>query len=404
MNLNPPTLYFGARCWSQGQTLAQVRHRTAQMIESGLGPGSVVSFNADGSPETVWSFFAVLALKGVALPRPSTKTDGTDRAYLEAASCPPASLARLRLLTSGSTGSPKIVDLTETQLVASAEASRARIGCGPEDNWLCCLPLHHIAGLSTLLRAGMAGAAVTLHEHFEPERVNRAIDSGGITMVSLVPTMLGRLLDHREDIPFHPNLRVILLGGAPSSPELLERCRAIDAPVALTWGMTETASQVATRSPGDLRDDPDVGLPLPGVSVFVEDGRLGVAGAVAPGGRYLTSDYGHLDDEGRVVVTGRGDALIISGGENVDPRRVERVLLRHPCVRDAAVLGVQDTVWGERVCAFLAGDPSDLLAAWLAEHLEPHERPRQILWLEAIPRNAMGKLNARELRQRLASP
>lgn len=343
-----------------------------------------------------------MSIDAVAVPIPEGATALLQDRYREACEVPSSDDTRLRLLTSGSTGTPKIVNLTERQLTASAEASQVRLGCSARDTWLCCLPLHHIAGLSILTRTGAAGGTAYLLPSFDPESVSQAIDRDGITMISLVPTMLRRLLDARSDRPFPATLRAILLGGAPAPDVVLQRCRDIDAPVALTWGMSETASQIATRTPGDLRPGPDVGLPLPGHRVFVENGRLGVEGPIAPNGRLLTADHGHLDDAGRVVVLGRGDALIISGGENVDPVRVADVLRSHPAIGDAVVVGMPDPDWGERVCAVITGHPDEDLTPWLRARLEAHERPRQILMLDVLPRNTMGKIERSQLKALLS--
>ena len=399
--MKPPALVFSGQRWSAEQALTATMQRRAHMRAEIDASERIASFSADPHPDTVWSFFAALSLGAVALPVPSTTTESLRASYDAAAEAPATPETRLRLLTSGSTGAPKRIDLTALQLSASAEASRARLGCSADDTWLCCLPLNHIAGLSILLRTGAAGATAHLLPRFDAAEVSQAIDNDGITMISLVPTMLRRVLDARDERTFPSTLRVILLGGAPAQDDLMERCRRIQAPVALTWGMSETASQIATRTPGDLRPAADVGQPLPGHRVFVKDGRLGVEGPIAPDGRMLTSDRGHLDEHGRVVVEGRGEALIISGGENVDPHRVGDVLRTHPSVTEAVILGMPDPVWGERVCAVLTGVRDDDLSEWLRTHLEPHERPRQVVWVESLPRNAMGKVQRTTLRELL---
>ncbi|MGB1016517.1 MAG: AMP-binding protein, partial [Nannocystaceae bacterium] len=261
---------------------------------------------------------------------------------------------RLWMQTSGSTGSPRHVPLTTSQLLFSAMGSTIRLGHQPEDRWLSCLPLHHIGGLSILYRCAWLGTCAEVHPRFEPSLVNRRIDTGGVTQISVVPTMLSKLLDDRNTRPFPQGLRVILLGGAAAPPALLARCRAIAAPVACTWGMTETASQVATAPPGDLPSQAgQVGPPLAFARVTAADnGQLEVEGPIV-GERLRTSDAGHLDASGRVVVHGRRDRMIISGGENVDPTRVEQVLCQHPQVDSATVLGLPDATWGARVAAVL---------------------------------------------------
>jgi O-succinylbenzoic acid--CoA ligase len=209
----------------------------------------------------------------------------------------------------------------------------------------------------------------------------------------MVPTMLKRVIDQRKDRPFPPHLRFILLGGAPASSALIDRCRTIQAPVSITWGMTETASQVATRTPGDLRPDPDVGLPLSGITVVEHQGRLVVRGPIAPGGEYTTSDRGCLDHQGRVIVYGRGSDLIISGGENIDPNIIERAIEKHPNVEECAVIGRACEEWGQRPIAFVVGNHTEGLSVWLKDKLQSFQQPDEFVWVDSLPRTAMGKLD-----------
>jgi O-succinylbenzoic acid--CoA ligase len=393
MTINQPhTLLTPDRLWTPGEAADAIEAKERGFRAEGIVAGQVVMFPAEAQAETVWALHALTRLGAVAMPV-AAQTNPEQSLVLETAQAHPAQPGTaLRLLTSGTTGDPKVVDLSLSQLEASAQASSTRLGHLGRDRWLCCLPLHHIGGLSVLLRTAFTGGVAELHPVFDPDAVNSSIHEGA-TMVSLVPTMLSRMLDARGDTPFPGHLRVILLGGAPASPSLIERCRRINAPVALTWGMTETASQVATRIPGDLRAAPDSGLPLPGISVTVEDGLLVVHGPIAPRGRYQTSDRGRVDDEGRIVVLGRSDDLIISGGENVAPLSVERILDAHPSVMEVAVVGRSDPQWGQRLVAFLVGKTDPELLAWAREHLAPHERPAEIHWVSELPRNVTGKVD-----------
>ena len=388
-----PQLEVAGQRWEAEAFAREVSARASELNDRLTADQRVFQFVAPISAETVWTFHALQVMGIVALPMPSTSSESLTTAYKAAVSQPPAPDAQLRLLTSGSSGRPKVVDLSASQLQASVEASHTRLSCTASDRWLCCLPLHHIAGISVLLRTAHAGATAVLQPCFDPAAVNDAIENQAITMVSLVPTMLKRVLDNRNDRPFPASLRVVLLGGAPASSELIDRCRAIAAPVALTWGMTETGSQVATRAPGDLRPEPDVGLPLPGQAVSVEDGFLVVTGPIAPGGRIVTSDRGRIDAEGRVVVLGRGPSFIISGGENVDPSRVEAILVLHPSIQEAAVFGIDDEHWGQRVEAAIVGTPNTDVSEYLRDALEPHERPKRLHWVERLPRTQLGKVD-----------
>ena len=396
--MSGPRLETAEQQWDALSFAAEVSKRQQQLQQQGLCAGQVFMFPAPASPATVWTFHAVWAIGAIAMPTPDTMTTAQQASFERAKATPAAPDTALRLLTSGTTGTPKVVDLSTTQLNASAEASRERLGCDATDRWLCCLPLHHIAGISILKRTAVSQATTVLHTGFDPAAVSRAIDEEQVSMFSAVPTMLQRILDLREEARFPDHLRVILLGGAPTPAALLDRCRSMQVPVALTWGMTETASQIATRIPGDLRADGDVGLPLPGTTVSIVDGYLAVEGPIAPGGRWVTSDRGEVDESGRVIIHGRGDALIISGGENVDPRRVELALCAHPSVTEAAVVGVPDELWGERPVAFVVGQETAGLHDWLKTQLAAHECPVMIRWLDSLPLTALGKHDRGALR------
>ena len=161
---------------------------------------------------------------------------------------------RCLIFTSGTTGPAKCVSLTTQQLVFSALGSALRLGHLPGDRWLGCLPLEHMGGLAPVFRTMIYGTTLHLMERFEASRVNALIDTQTITHISVVPKMLDALLDERGDRPYPKHLRTILVGGSKTSQELLERSRAINAPVAVTWGMSETASQVATSTTAETAE------------------------------------------------------------------------------------------------------------------------------------------------------
>jgi len=290
------------------------------------------------------------------------------------------------LFTSGTTGDPKPVPLTAGNVYSSAVASAFRLGVEPEDRWLVSLSLHHMGGLAPVYRSALYGTTLVLREGFAPGGTADDIDSYDVTGISLVPTMLKRMLDRRGTLA--DSLRVVLLGGAPASEELLERCHDYSVPVYPTYGMTEAASQIATATPRQTRDRlTTVGRPLFGIDVTIvdEDGTPAESGAtgeivvdgptVTPGyvetssddadGDTLdrsafgphglhTGDVGKIDDEGFLSVLNRLDDRIVTGGENVEPGEVIEVLRTFPSVEDAAVVGLDDEVWGERVSALLA--------------------------------------------------
>lgn len=315
---------------------------------------------------------------------------------------------RVVVFTSGTTGGPRAIELSTAQLVFSALGSSVRLGHEPGDRWLACLPLHHVGGLSILSRCAMMATCVVLHPRFDADRVARALDSGQATLVSLVPTMLRRVLDARADRPFPETLRVILVGGASIPEELLERCRRLRAPVALTWGMSEAASQIATRFVGDLSPDAGSGPPLPFSRVALEDRNLIVRGPIVGGAALETPDIGYVDDVGRVHVLGRADDVMVSGGEKLLPEEIEAVLEAHPGVADAGVVGRRDVAWGERPVAFLVKSPDvqetpdpAALRCWCKARLESFKTPDAFIWLETLPYTELGKLSRARLRARL---
>jgi O-succinylbenzoic acid--CoA ligase len=311
------------------------------------------------------------------------------------------------VLTSGSSGLPKPVGLTYGNFLWNAVGSGFNIGVDPADRWLCCLPLSHIAGLGIVMRSVIYGTTAVVHDGFDVDRVAMALAEDRITVVSLVTTMLTRLLDVGADLS---GPRAILVGGGPVPREPLEEAIAKGATVVQTYGLTETCSQVTTLAPADAeRKLGSAGRPLLTTHLRIRDGEILVQGpTVAPGhadeaGWLHTGDLGHIDEEGFLYVEDRIDDLIVSGGENVVPAEVEEVLLRHPAVADAAVVGREDPEWQQAVTAVvvLQGDSEatpDELRRHCAEHLAGFKVPRRVELAAALPRTPSGKLMRRALR------
>ena len=314
----------------------------------------------------------------------------------------PDAIATL-MYTSGTTAGPKPVALSYDNWQWNAIGSALALGLDPAERWLCPMPLAHVGGLSIQLRSAIYGTTVLLHSRFDVDAVLAALSDPAIpvTLVSLVPTMLARLLDAGLREP--PALRWALLGGGPIAPALLDRARAAGVPVAASYGMTEACSQIATA-----------GFPLFGFEVRIAgDGEVLVRGpAVARGslagdGWLHTGDLGSLDDRGRLSIEGRKSDTIVSGGENVAPVEVEATLLEHPAVADAAVLGRPDPEWGETVVAkvvlrsgaALAGEgASEELRRHCAARLAAFKVPKAVELVDGLPRSTTGKLLRRELR------
>jgi o-succinylbenzoate---CoA ligase len=300
--------------------------------------------------------------------------------------------------TSGTTAAPKPVVLSSGNFLASALGSAVALGLDQDERWLCPMPLNHVGGLSIPIRSAIYATTAVLHGRFDTEAVLAELMDPGrrITLVSLVPTMLARLLDAGLESP--PTLRWALLGGGPIAPALLERAERAGVPVAPTYGMTEACSQIAT-----------FGWPLSGVDVRLGDdsevlvrGPIVSAGAVSDDGWLHTGDLGRFDDRARLEIIGRKADTIVTGGENVAPAEVEAVLCEHPAVADAAVHPRSDPEWGEAVVATVVlrdavtATPEEL-RAHCAARLAAFKVPKAVEFADGLPRTASGKLLRREL-------
>ena len=325
--------------------------------------------------------------------------DGMEAAIEPRHELDPAAIQSV-LFTSGTEGEPQPVELTVANLDASAAGSATVFGAEPGDRWLSPLPLFHVAGLSILTRCARGATTAVLHDRFDPAAVTASLAAGETSLISLVPTQLRRLRD--AGLTTAPGLRALLLGGGPIPPDLVEWARAAGLPVRCTYGMTETASQVAVTEPWE-----SAATPLPGVELEIAaDGEILVRGPmVAPGavsedGWLHSGDLGRIDSHGRLHVAGRIKELIVSGGEKVAPAAVEAVLAAHPAVADAGVAGTPDPDWGEAVTAFVVerSPVSDYdLLAFCRDRLAGYQVPKRVVRVSELPRNASGKL----LRDRL---
>lgn len=464
--------------WTFGELDDHVAHAAGRLAALGIEPGSRVGLLAPNGPAFVVAVHAVSRLGAVLVPL-NTRLSPVELAWqiedaaIDAllhdeslaglAGAIPAPVPGLRLVTidaggphegagepvpppqrialheiqsviytSGTSGRPKGAVLTFGNLWWSAAGSALHLGHRPDDRWLAVLPLFHVGGLSILFRSVIGAIPVIVHETFDPERVNWSIDHEHITLASLVPAMLQRVLEARGDRPFPTSLRCVLLGGGPAPTPLVEESLRRGVPVAPTYGLTEAASQVTTLLPDRVRERlGSSGLPLPVTEVRIESegrpvppgthGEIVVRGpTISPGyigraagheaeredGWFRTGDLGWLDDEGYLFVLSRREDLIISGGENVYPAEVEAVLAAHPAVMEAAVTGEEDAVWGEVPVAYVrlkpgARVPEEELRMFCTERLARYKCPRRIVWVESLPRNAAGKVLRRQLRERV---
>jgi malonyl-CoA/methylmalonyl-CoA synthetase len=320
----------------------------------------------------------------------------------------------LIVYTSGTTGKPKGAVHTHSSLLAGVTSLLAAWAWTPEDRLVLCLPLFHVHGLCAGLFGTLAaGASATVFDRFDEAAVLGAAPAS--TMFFGVPTMYHRLAASRGAREL-ASLRLCVSGSAPLAPDLWRRLAADGVTVLERYGMTETLLTLSNPVEGERRPG-SVGVPLPGVEAAVDVpddvgvGELMVRApslcrgywarneAFAPGGWFATGDLVSMADDGYVTVRGRRTDLIITGGHNVYPAEVEAVLLRHPEVSEVAVVGLPSAEWGETVVAFVVGDPDpgslDQLAA---AELAPYKRPREVRLVDALPRNALGKVVRSELR------
>ncbi|WP_369275930.1 AMP-binding protein [Streptomyces sp. R11] len=312
--------------------------------------------------------------------------------HAEAVGVPVAASTAVLIATSGSTGFPKVAELSVDALRHSAVAALARVEAGVNDRWLCCLPTHHIAGIQVLIRSLVTGSEPEIHPRFDIA----AVAESDAHHVALVPSQLRRLLDRGVNLA---RFRSILLGGAPAPPHMLADAHALGARTFATYGMSESCG-------GCVYD----GAPLDGVRVEVgAEGRIRLAGpvlfsgyrlqpqltaAARDGDWFVTHDLGTFDN-GVLRVRGRVDDIINTGGEKVLATEVAAVLARHPSVSDVAVVGRPDPEWGERVTAVVVPSGSapslDELRRWVGRVLPAYAAPRELDLVEALPLLPSGK-------------
>lgn len=311
--------------------------------------------------------------------------------------------------TSGTTGEPRVAALTRDGLAASAQMVFGAIGATPAEPWLCCLPLHYVAGLAVLGRAWVTDTPCIVHERFDAERVRDAIASEEVAYVSLVATALRRLLDLDAPVDL---LKGILLGGGPIDHALVADAQARGATVHSTYGMTETWGGIVHDGHPlvgvELRlagpDGNDIEVRTPSVMRGYVGDAAATATAFTADGWLRTGDVGAWNPDGTIAVVDRRKDVIISGGVNVIPSQVDAALRTVDGVADAAVIGAPDAEWGERVVACLvvadgAEAPAlDRVRAQLRGSLPDPALPREIRIVDAIPRTAGGKVLRRQLR------
>jgi len=335
--------------------------------------------------------------------------------------------------TSGSTGRPKGVVLTQAALFYNAVNSTHMHDLASTDRVLTTLPLFHVGGLNILtLPALHAGATVTLHPKFDPGAALEAIERERITLTVLVPAQIDALAAHpRWQAADLSSLRMITTGSQIVPPRDYERVHARGVPLVSVYGSTETAP-IATyvRAAEARRKAGSAGRPAPHCECRVVDesgddvaagtsgeivvrgpnvmagywGDLAATDAALRDGWFHTGDVGHFDEEGWLVVDGRIKDMIISGGENVYPAEIENVLAESDAIAEVAVVGRPDERWGEAVVAVVVPKPGrrvearDVLAL-LEGRVARYKHPRAVIFADALPRTALGKVQKSDVRQ-----
>lgn len=350
------------------------------------------------------------------------------------------------LFTSGTTGAPKAAVLRHKHLVSYILGSVEFMGAAESDAALMSVPPYHIAGMAAVLSSVYAGRKIVQLPNFTPGDWLRIADKERVTNAFVVPTMLGRIVDEMEAKGLAPPcaLRAIAYGGGKMPLPVIERAMNLFSPATdftNAYGLTETSSTIAVLGPDDhraaaLSDEPlvkkrlaSVGRPLPSVEVQIRDpegrvlgpGERGeiyvrgeqVAGEYAgrgsqliDGGWFPTRDGGYVDEEGYLFLEGRTDDVIVRGGENMSPGEIEDVLLEHPAVADAAVVGVPDVEWGEAVAAAIVLKEGKRateaeLKEWVKKHLRSSRVPQLVRFERELPYNETGKLLRRKVRELL---
>lgn len=442
-------------CDGHRLTFAELAERTATRLpilrELGHGPVGIV---VDGSLVMFELLYAAFALGVPVLPlHPRLTTPERDQllalakagTVLDPAQLDPSAAllaprpadrllpevpeerALVLVPSSGSTGTPKLVELSRRAFVALTHADATHVAPHADDRALLCLPLSHVGGLSLVIRALAARRSVVAFRAGArgllgslPD-LGRALIEERISLVSLVPPVLARLLRECPRIAQESPLRAVLLGGQACSEALYEEARAQGVPVLTSYGLTEACSQVSTsafppavRAPIE-RGVVGVGFPLTGVELRVSDGLIELRGPTlftryvgqpapfAADGFFSTGDRGLFDAERGLFVFGRDSELIITGGENVDPIEVEHALLACGPLSAACVFGIPDSEFGACVVAVLEVaegavlDEPALFAA-LDRRLASFKQPRRVCVLEALPRLASGKLDRPRIR------
>ena len=355
------------------------------------------------------------------------------------------------MFTAGTTGTPKGVMLSHNSFSSYILANVESVDMESAEKNILTVPLHHIAGIQAVMAAIYGGRTLVLQRQFDEEGWMKLVQDEKVNRAMMVPTMLKRLMDQPTFKDYDlSSLQVITYGAAPMPLEVIKKA-IVEFPTTRfinAFGQTETASTI-TMLPPDAHDihegDPDyevkmkrlgsIGKPLPDVEVLIvnEDGKevaIGENGEIVArgerlmkgywnreeatketlrGGWLYTGDLGYWDDEGYIFLSGRAKDFLKRGGEMIAPEEVEQIIMSHPAVDEAAIIGIPDVEWGERVRAIVVKKPgAELTAEEVIEHCRPRmagfKRPEDVIFIDELPRNPMGKVLKRVLREEFTQP
>ena len=312
--------------------------------------------------------------------------------------------------TSATTGKFKSVPVRWLQIEAHVKASANVLGVEEHDNWLVVLPMFHVSGLSIILRTLYNGTRATIREKFSEQVVLEALKTDEVTMVSLVPTVLQRIVERIQV----PTLRAILLGGEFIPMPLLQECVQRNLPVYKTYGMSETFAQSTTFS---IQEYPNklasVGYPLQGVTIEIrnpDEEGVGEVWLSSPmlmkgylnkeliKGAFNTDDIGYVDEDGFLYLLNRRKDIIISGGENIYPKEIEDILYGMDGIQECAVIPVSDPKWGQvPVLCVVTNCSKEDISQYLLSRLAKYTVPNRMIYFDALPKNSMGKILRQDL-------
>ncbi|MFT8869705.1 o-succinylbenzoate--CoA ligase [Liquorilactobacillus nagelii] len=326
------------------------------------------------------------------------------------------------MFTSGTTGQPHGVKQTFQNHFYSAVGSAFNLGLDTNELWLCALPIFHISGLSIMMRSLIYGMGILLVQHFSAVEVTQQLQDYPVTLMSVVPQMLQRLLKVYPAKGYQQHFRGFLLGGGPIDAATLKTCQQKNLPVVQSYGMTETCSQVVALNFTEAeRHLGSVGKPLfpiqvrlaakpigeiqlkgPNLAAGYLDDSHGFSQKMTADGWFKTGDIGRFDQTGFLYICGRKDEMLISGGENIFPQEIEAVYQQFSSIQEIAVIGVNDEKWGQVPWAFYSTQKPinyQLLLSFGRQHLAHYKVPQQFIWVDHLPRTASHKISRSKLRE-----